>query len=30
MATTAFPYVTRLNTQCSPLEIVEEGALAGA
>src|SRR5260370_35137894 len=30
MTTAAFPYVTRINTQFAPLEIVEEGALAGA
>ena len=30
MTPAAFPYVTRLNTQFAPLEIVEEGALAGA
>jgi len=30
MTTAAFPYVTRLNTQFAPLEIVEEGVLAGA
>jgi hypothetical protein len=30
MNTAAFPYVTRLNTQFAPLEIVEVGALAAA
>ena len=30
MSTTAVPYVTRLNTQFAPLEIIEVGALAGA
>ena len=30
MSTAAFPYVTRLNTQFAPLEIIEVGALAGA
>jgi mannose-6-phosphate isomerase-like protein (cupin superfamily) len=30
MITAAFPYVTRLNAQFAPLEIVEAGALATA
>jgi mannose-6-phosphate isomerase-like protein (cupin superfamily) len=30
MNTAAFPYLTLLNTQFAPLEIVEVGALAGA
>jgi mannose-6-phosphate isomerase-like protein (cupin superfamily) len=30
MNTAAFPYVTRLNAQFAPLEIVEAGALAAA
>ncbi len=30
MSTAAFPYVTRLNTQFAPLQIVEEGAIAAA
>jgi hypothetical protein len=30
MNTAAFPYVTRLNTQFAPLEVVEEGAIASA
>jgi mannose-6-phosphate isomerase-like protein (cupin superfamily) len=28
MSAAAFPYVTRLNTQFAPLEVVEEGAIA--
>jgi mannose-6-phosphate isomerase-like protein (cupin superfamily) len=30
MSTPAYPYVTRLNTQFAPLEVVEEGAISSA